>query len=139
MDKGQDMTETSAEQPLDQIDSLRARLLVPYIIGAIATFENGVASAEEIDQAVGLGEQGLGPLRMADQMGLDVVFDLARGLYLQTKDRRFRPPALLRRMVQDGHLGEKCGLGFYVYSLRPAVENPSLRGLKNGEEQHRVA
>lgn len=111
------------------------RLLVPYLLDAILTLESGVSSAEDIDRAMQLGcGHPMGPLALADFIGLDVVYAMARTLYINHQDRRYSPPALLRRLVLRGQLGKKTGAGIYDYSAKPPRENPSLRLLPEGEE-----
>jgi 3-hydroxybutyryl-CoA dehydrogenase len=78
--------------------------------------EDGVASAEDIDAAMTLGYKHLvGPLRLTDIVGLDVRLGIAEYLAANLGER-FEPPALLRRLVAEGHLGRKSGRGFYDYS-----------------------
>jgi 3-hydroxybutyryl-CoA dehydrogenase len=103
------------------------RLLVPYLVGAIAAYGQGLATADQIDTAMKLGcGHPVGPLMLADLVGLDVVYAMAKLLYKDFKDDRYRPPSLLRRMVQDGLLGKKSGRGFYDHSVRPAVPNQEV-------------
>lgn len=110
------------------------RLLVPYLVGAIAAYAQGLAGAPEIDTAMKLGcNHPIGPLALCDLIGLDVVLAMSKLLYREFADDRFRPPPLLRRMVHDGHLGRKTGLGFYDYSGATAVPNAALAALVNGE------
>jgi 3-hydroxybutyryl-CoA dehydrogenase len=111
------------------------RLLVPYLLDAMHTLESGVSSPEDIDRAMQLGcGHPMGPLALADFIGLDIVYAMARTLYLNLQDRRYSPPALLRRLVLRGQLGKKTGAGIYDYSAKPPRENPSLRLLPEGEE-----
>lgn len=92
------------------------RLLVPYILHAIETLEHGVAPPEAIDTAMKLGcGHPVGPLALADLIGLDVVFAMSRSLYQELGDPRYRCPSLLRRLVMGGSLGKKSGVGFYRY------------------------
>jgi 3-hydroxybutyryl-CoA dehydrogenase len=110
------------------------RLLVPYLVGAIAAYAQGLAGAVEIDTAMKLGcNHPIGPLALSDLIGLDVVLAMAKLLYREFADDRFRPPPILRRMVHDGHLGRKTGLGFYDYSAAPPVPNRALTALVMGE------
>jgi 3-hydroxybutyryl-CoA dehydrogenase len=109
---------------LDSTGFIVNRLLVPMLTGAIAAYEQGLAPAEHVDTAMRLGcGHPLGPLALADLIGLDVVYAMAKLLYKEFGDDRFRPPALLRRLVQHGHLGKKSGLGLYDYSARPPRAN----------------
>ena len=109
---------------LDSTGFIVNRLLVPVLTGAIAAYEQGLAPAEHIDSAMRLGcGHPLGPLALADLIGLDVVYAMSKLLYKEFGDDRFRPPALLRRLVQNGHLGKKSGLGLYDYSAKPPRAN----------------
>jgi 3-hydroxybutyryl-CoA dehydrogenase len=91
-------------------------LLVPYQLDAIRLYENGLASAEDIDTGIRLGlRHPMGPLELGDFVGLDVILDIADSMFEETKDMRFAAPPLLRRMVAAGHLGQKSGKGFYSY------------------------
>jgi len=124
---------------LDSTGFVVNRLLVPYLLGAIAAYSNGLARADQIDTAMKLGcGHPLGPLALSDLIGLDVVYAMAKLLYKDFGESRYKPPALLRRLVQDGHLGKKTGLGFYDYSTRPPaprtppVPSRDLDGLVQG-------
>ncbi len=91
-------------------------LLVPFLCQAIAMFEAGHASAEDIDEAMKLGAgHPMGPLALCDMIGLDVMLWTAESLYDEYNERFLAPPPLLRRMVSAGHLGRKSGRGFYAY------------------------
>jgi 3-hydroxybutyryl-CoA dehydrogenase len=104
---------------LDSTGFVVNRLLVPYLIGAISAYEMGLARPEEIDLAMKLGcGHPMGPLALSDLIGLDVVFAMAKLLHADFADARYSPPSLLRRLVQDGHLGKKSGKGFYDYSSK---------------------
>jgi 3-hydroxybutyryl-CoA dehydrogenase len=101
---------------LDSTGFVVNRLLVPYLIGAISAFEQGLAGPAEIDTAMRLGcGHPVGPLALSDLIGLDIVYAMAKLLYADFRDQRYQPPSLLRKLVQDGHLGKKTGLGFYDY------------------------
>jgi 3-hydroxybutyryl-CoA dehydrogenase len=92
-----------------------SRLGIALALEAIRMLEEGVASAEEIDRAIELGYgHPMGPLKLTDQVGLDVRLAIAEHL-LSELGERFRPPQLLRRMVRAGKLGKKSGEGFYKY------------------------
>jgi 3-hydroxybutyryl-CoA dehydrogenase len=91
-------------------------LLIPYLNDAIRMLEEGFASREDVDAAVHLGlNHPMGPLRLADLIGLDTCLQIANVLYEEFRDARYTPPPLLRRMVTAGHLGRKTGRGFYEY------------------------
>lgn len=92
------------------------RILSLIINEAARSLEEGVASAEEIDIAMRLGvNYPQGPLRWADQIGLDDVLAVLEGLERETGDDRYRPAPLLKRLVVAGFLGETSGRGFYSY------------------------
>lgn len=94
-------------------------LLVPYQLDAIRLYENGSATAEDIDTGIRLGlRHPMGPLELGDFVGLDVILDIADATFEETKDARFAAPPLLRRMVAAGYLGQKSGRGFYSYTKR---------------------
>ncbi len=91
-------------------------LLVPFLCQAIAMYEAGHASAEDIDEAMKLGAgHPMGPLTLCDMIGLDVMLWTAESLYDEYQERFLAPPPLLRRMVSAGQLGRKTGEGFYSY------------------------
>jgi 3-hydroxybutyryl-CoA dehydrogenase len=91
-------------------------LLIPYVNDAIRMLEDGFATREDVDTAIALGlNHPLGPLRLADLIGLDTCLQIGEVLYEEFKEARFAPPPLLRRMVTAGHLGRKTGRGFYDY------------------------
>lgn len=92
------------------------RILSLIINEAARSLEEGVASAEEIDVAMRLGvNYPQGPLRWADQIGLDDVLAVLEGLERETGDDRYRPAPLLKKLVVAGFLGETSGRGFYTY------------------------
>jgi 3-hydroxybutyryl-CoA dehydrogenase len=92
------------------------RVLIPMINEAIFTLEEGIASAEDIDLALTMGaNHPVGPLALADRIGLDTVLAICEVLYRDLEDPKFRPCPLLRRYVEAGWLGRKMGRGFYVY------------------------
>ncbi len=92
------------------------RLVIPYLCAAIALYDEGFASREDIDTAMTLGmNHPMGPLRLADFIGLDTVLQIAEVLHGEFRDPRYAPPPRLQRMVDAGHLGRKSGRGFYDY------------------------
>ena len=92
-----------------------SRLGVLLGLEAVRMLEEGVGTAEDIDRAMVLGyRHPMGPLRLGDLVGLDVRLGIAEHLHA-TLGERFAPPALLRRMVAEGRLGKKTGLGFYPW------------------------
>ena len=91
-------------------------LLIPYILAAIRMTESGFATAEDIDTGMVKGcAHPMGPLRLADLIGLDTVKAVAESLYDEFKEQLYAPPSLLLRMVEAGLLGRKAGRGFYEY------------------------
>jgi LAO/AO transport system kinase len=116
------------------------RLLVPYILHAIETLEHGVATPEAIDTAMKLGcGHPLGPLALADLIGLDVVFAMSRSLYQELGDTRYRCPSLLRRLVMGGSLGKKSGIGFYRYGEGEPQANAAIYDFSRPEASVRAA
>lgn len=92
-------------------------LLVPYLLSAIRMFESGYASKEDIDQGMVTGcAHPMGPLALADLIGLDTTMAVADSLYDEFREQLYAPPPLLARMVEAGLLGRKTGRGFYDYS-----------------------
>jgi 3-hydroxybutyryl-CoA dehydrogenase len=92
-------------------------LLVPYLNFAAQMFEEGFASAEDIDTAIKLGlSHPMGPLTLLDFIGIDTAVHVAEVLYDEFKDPLFAPPPILKRMVSAGWLGRKTGKGFYDYN-----------------------
>ncbi|MGW5763716.1 3-hydroxybutyryl-CoA dehydrogenase [Streptomyces tendae] len=92
-------------------------LLVPYLLSAVRMVESGFATAEVIDQGMQRGcGHPVGPLRLVDLIGMDVVSSVADALYEEFKEPLYAPPPLLNRMVEAGWLGKKSGRGFYTYA-----------------------
>ena len=92
------------------------RVLMPMINEAIFTLWEGVGSREAIDQVMKLGmNHPMGPLQLADFIGLDVCLAIMNVLYEGFSDSKYRPCPLLKKMVEAGHLGRKSGKGFYEY------------------------
>lgn len=96
---------------------LSTRLLIPYLLDAIRLLESGFAKKEDIDACCVLSfNYPMGPLTLSDLIGLDVLLNIANGMYASFKDSRFAAPILLEKMVRAGQLGRKTGKGFYDYS-----------------------
>ena len=92
-------------------------LLVPFVLSAIRMLESGFATAEDIDRGLVLGAaHPLGPLALADLIGLDTTAAVADSLYAEFKEPLYAAPPLLARMVDAGLLGRKSGRGFYTYT-----------------------
>ena len=92
-------------------------LLVPYLLAAIRMHDSGFASAEDIDAGMVLGcAHPMGPLRLADLIGLDTLRAIAEAMYEEFKEPLYSPVPGLLRMVEAGLLGKKSGRGFYVYT-----------------------
>jgi 3-hydroxybutyryl-CoA dehydrogenase len=92
-------------------------LLVPYLLSGVRMLESGFASARDIDAGMVKGcAHPMGPLQLADLIGLDTVKAIAESLYDEFKEPLFSPPPMLLRMVDAGLLGRKSGRGFYDYS-----------------------
>ncbi|OQW32923.1 MAG: 3-hydroxybutyryl-CoA dehydrogenase [Nitrospira sp. SG-bin1] len=95
------------------------RVLIPMINEAIFALEEGVASVQDIDLAMTTGaNHPVGPLALADRIGLDTMLAICEVLYQDLGDPKFRPCSMLRQYVQAGWLGRKSGRGFYVYEGR---------------------
>jgi 3-hydroxybutyryl-CoA dehydrogenase len=101
----------------DRAGFLVNAILVPYLLDAIRSLENGVATKEDIDQGlVGGAGMPMGPLQLCDMIGLDTMLLVSESLYAEHLELRFAPPALLKRHVEAGMYGRKSGRGFYTYS-----------------------
>ena len=95
------------------------RILLPMINEAVFVLDEQMASAEDIDKAMKLGtNQPIGPLALADLIGLDVTLDVLSVLYKEFGDPKFRPATLLKEMVRAGYLGRKTGKGFFEYGKK---------------------
>ncbi len=92
------------------------RLLIPFLNDAARLYDEGFATREDIDTAVSLGlGHPLGPLALADLIGIDTCVSVARILFEEFGDARYAPPPVMKRMAAAGHLGRKSGRGFYEY------------------------
>jgi 3-hydroxybutyryl-CoA dehydrogenase len=91
-------------------------LLVPYLMAAVRMYEEGFATADAIDEGMRLGcGHPMGPLRLCDFIGLDVLYSVCDSLYEEFKRPEYAPPPLMKRMVASNRLGRKSGRGFYEY------------------------
>jgi len=100
----------------DQAGFVVNALLIPFLLSAIRMYESGSASADDIDKGMELGcAHPMGPLRLADFIGLDTVTAIAEVLFNEYKAVAYAPPPMLSRMVSSGLLGRKSGKGFYDY------------------------
>jgi len=98
-----------------------SRLGVALGMEAIRMFQEGVASAEDIDKAMVLGyRHPMGPLKLTDMVGLDVRMAIGTYLSEALENPAFEPPELMKKMVKDGHLGKKSGQGFYSWTIKTA-------------------
>jgi 3-hydroxybutyryl-CoA dehydrogenase len=116
-----------AVQTKDQAGFIVNRLLVPYMLDAIRAHEEGVGSISEIDEAMKAGAgHPMGPLTLADFVGLDTLGAICDVLFDEFRERRFARPPTLRKMLAAGWHGRKSGMGFYDYAAEAPVENPGL-------------
>ena len=105
-----------ASQSADSPGFLANRILMPYINEAVICLETGVGGRDDIDNIMKNGTNvPMGPLQLADFIGLDTCLAIMRVLHEETGDSKYRPAILLRKMVDAGWLGKKSGKGFYDY------------------------
>ena len=113
------VSDTLGKQPIEATDRagfVVNSLLVPYLLSAIRMYEAGYASAADIDSGMVLGcGHPMGPLALADLIGLDTVRAIGVSMYEEFKEPLYSPPPILDRMVEAGLLGKKSGHGFYPY------------------------
>ena len=92
------------------------RLLTAFLVNAVNMYDSGAATRDDIDAAIKLGlNHPMGPLELADFIGLDTVYAMINAVYEEFHDARYAPPLLLKKMVTAGMLGRKSGRGFYEY------------------------
>jgi 3-hydroxybutyryl-CoA dehydrogenase len=103
------------------------RLLVPYMLDAIRAYEEGVGTVAEIDDAMKAGAgHPMGPLTLADFVGLDTLGSICDVLFDEFRERRFARPPMLRKMLSAGWFGRKTGVGFYDYSGEAPAANAGI-------------
>jgi 3-hydroxybutyryl-CoA dehydrogenase len=103
------------------------RLLVPYMLDAMRAYEEGVGSVGEIDEAMKAGAgHPMGPLTLADFVGLDTLGSICDVLFDEFRERRFARPPMLRKMLAAGWFGKKSGMGWYDYSGDEPRENAAV-------------
>jgi len=118
----------SCVQTKDKTGFIVNRILVPYMLDAIRAYEEGVGSIEEIDLAMKAGAGvPMGPLTLADFVGLDTLASIGDVMFDEFRERRFAAPPTLRKLVSAGYFGRKSGRGFYDYSgERPVAVEPGV-------------
>jgi 3-hydroxybutyryl-CoA dehydrogenase len=127
---GLEFASSLGKQPVQTRDSagfIVNRLLVPFMLDAIRAYEEGVGSIAEIDAAMKAGAgHPMGPLALADFVGLDTMGAICDVLFDEFRERRFARPPLLRKMLSAGWHGRKSGMGFYDYSGEAPIPNPGV-------------
>jgi 3-hydroxybutyryl-CoA dehydrogenase len=127
---GLEFATSLGKQPVQTRDSagfIVNRLLVPYMLDAIRAYEEGVGAIAEIDAAMKAGAgHPMGPLTLADFVGLDTMGAICDVLFDEFRERRFARPPLLRKMLSAGWYGRKSGMGFYDYSGEAPAPNPGI-------------
>jgi 3-hydroxybutyryl-CoA dehydrogenase len=114
-------------QTKDKAGFIVNRLLVPYMLDAIRAYEEGVGSIQEIDDAMKAGAgHPMGPLTLADFVGLDTMGSIAEVMFDEFRERRFAAPPTLRKMLAAGWYGRKAGKGFYDYSGDAPAPNTGI-------------
>jgi 3-hydroxybutyryl-CoA dehydrogenase len=108
--------EKTAVEVYEYPGHITTRVIIPLLNEAMHVLMEGVATAEGIDTAMRLGFNfNMGPLALADMMGLDVVMDWMETLFRELGDLKYKPCPILRKLVREGHLGRKTGKGFFEY------------------------
>jgi 3-hydroxybutyryl-CoA dehydrogenase len=114
---------TSKDQPAFVVN----RMLIPFVNEACFALQEGLATAEDIDQGARLGlNHPMGPLELADFVGLDTVLAIAEVLQRDFGDDKYRPSVLLRNLVAAGWYGKKTGRGFYIYDDKGEKQKASF-------------
>jgi 3-hydroxybutyryl-CoA dehydrogenase len=114
-------------QTKDKAGFIVNRLLVPYMLDAIRAYEEGVGSIPEIDDAMKAGAgHPMGPLTLADFVGLDTLGAICDVMFEEFRERRFAQPPTLRKMLSAGWHGRKSGTGFYDYAGDQPIPNPGV-------------
>jgi 3-hydroxybutyryl-CoA dehydrogenase len=115
---------TSKDQPGFVVN----RMLVPFLNEACFALQEGLGTAEDIDQGARLGlNHPMGPLELADLIGLDTLLSISEVLQREFGDDKYRPPTLLRNLVAAGWFGKKVGRGFWIYDDKGQKVGPALR------------
>ncbi|MEA2579773.1 MAG: 3-hydroxybutyryl-CoA dehydrogenase [Actinomycetota bacterium] len=113
---GTDVLGKTCVRSSDEAGFIVNRLLIPFLFDAIRLYETDFTTREDIDTAIVLGlGHPMGPLALADLIGLDTVLAIGEVLHRAFPEAKYEAPPLLRRMVADGKLGRKSGQGFYAY------------------------
>ena len=119
IDRAKQFVEKLGKRPIETKDRsgfIVNMLLVPYLMAAVRMYEEGFASREDIDNGMKLGcNHPIGPLALADLVGLDTLLAVMHVFYTGFNDPKYRPAPLLKEMVAAGWLGRKSGRGFYTY------------------------
>jgi 3-hydroxybutyryl-CoA dehydrogenase len=114
-----DFAQSLGKEPITAPDKpgfIVNRLLVPYLLDAIRSYENGLGTLEDIDKGMKLGTgYPMGPFTLLDFVGLDTTYYIANIMFEEYREPAYAPPPLLKRMVLAGRLGRKSGHGFYKY------------------------